>query len=327
MGRLGAEDDSGADARRPRIRRRDRRDGAGSARLRDRRSRVRRRSHHVRFLPQLSRRAPASVPQHGGRRREPRRRVRRIPGDSGIQRVQDSAGDFRRSRVDLRSVRQRDAHGVVVQPRRRGRADHRRGPDRHHGRRDRQARRRAQRRHHRYQRLSARARAQDGRDAGGQRRARVAARRDGRPAHDRRLRRRSRDVGRAERVHEPARGDEPRRQGCVARHPARADGDRLEPGDLQGARDQGHLRPRDVRDLVQDGRDAAERPRPVADHHAPLRGRRLRARLRRDAVRRKRQGDSRLDRLSRLSVETGQRGAIAACPVFVCTRTVTRRNA
>ena len=67
---------------------------------------------------------------------------------------------------------------------------------------------------------------------------------------------------------------EPRRQGRAARHSARADGDRLEPGDLQGPRDQGHLRPRDVRDLVQDGRDAAERPRPLADHHAPLSRRR-----------------------------------------------------
>ena len=44
VGRVGAEDDSGADARRPRIRRRDRRDGAGGARLRDRRPRVRRRA-------------------------------------------------------------------------------------------------------------------------------------------------------------------------------------------------------------------------------------------------------------------------------------------
>ena len=51
--------------------------------------------------------------------------------------------------------------------------------------------------------------------------------------------------------------------------PAR-DGDRLEPGDLQGPRDQGHLRARDVRDLVQDGRDAAKRARPHADDHASL---------------------------------------------------------
>ena len=34
---------------------------------------------------------------------------------------------------DLRSVRQRRAHGPVVSTARRGRADHRRRPDRHHG--------------------------------------------------------------------------------------------------------------------------------------------------------------------------------------------------
>ena len=48
--------------------------------------------------------------------------------------------------------------------------------------------------------------------------------------------------------------------------------DRLEPGDLQGPRDQGHLRPRDVRDLVQDGGDAAERARRQRRDHAPLPG-------------------------------------------------------
>ena len=80
LGRVGAEDHSGADARRPRIRRRDRRDGPGGARLHDRRPRLGRRPHHLRLLPQLPRRAPPSVPQHRRRRRQSRRRVRRIPG-------------------------------------------------------------------------------------------------------------------------------------------------------------------------------------------------------------------------------------------------------
>ena len=51
--------------------------------------------------------------------------------------------------------------------------------------------------------------------------------------------------------------------------PDRRDRDRLEHGDLQHAHDQGHLRPRDVRDLVQDDRDAAGRAstsRPVITH-------------------------------------------------------------
>ena len=87
---------------------------------------------------------------------------------------------------------------------------------------------------------------------------------------------------------------ESRRQGRAARHSSAEHGDRLEPGHLQGAGDQGHLRPRDVRDLVQDGRDAAERARSVADHHASLRGRGIRGGLRDDAFRRERQGRARL---------------------------------
>ena len=48
--------------------------------------------------------------------------------------------DLRRRR-DLRPVRQRRAHGALVPGARRGRADHRRRPDRHHGRGRRAARR------------------------------------------------------------------------------------------------------------------------------------------------------------------------------------------
>ena len=94
-----------------------------------------------------------------------------IPAFNAFQLPDD---DPRRDRRDLRPVRQRRAHRAVLRPGRRGRADHRRRPDRHHGGRDRPARRRAPRRHHRRQRLPARPRAQDGRDA---RRQRDAARR------------------------------------------------------------------------------------------------------------------------------------------------------
>ena len=101
-----------------------------------------------------------------GRRRQPPGLLRRVPRDPGVQRVQAQRRDHRRRGLDPRSVRQRHAHGAVVQPGRRGRADHGRRPDRHHGRRDRAPRRRAPHRDHRRQRLPARPRAQDGRDAG-----------------------------------------------------------------------------------------------------------------------------------------------------------------
>jgi cysteine synthase A len=51
---------------------------------------------------------------------------------------------------------------------------------------------------------------------------------------------------------------------------------RLEQGDLQHAHDQGHLRPRDVRDLVQDDGHAPGRTRHPAGHHPPLTGNDLR---------------------------------------------------
>ena len=132
---LGAEDDPGADGRRPRVLRRDRRDRQRGARLQARRPRLRRRPHHLRPLPQLPRRAPPPVPQHRRRRRQPPGLLRRVPGDPGGQRVQARRRDLRRRRLDLRSVRQRHAHRALVRPGRRGRADHRRRPDRHHGRR------------------------------------------------------------------------------------------------------------------------------------------------------------------------------------------------
>jgi hypothetical protein len=54
------------------------------SRLRGRRPRLRRRPHHLRPLPQLPRRPPAPLPQHGRRRRQPRRGA--SPNTSSIPR-------------------------------------------------------------------------------------------------------------------------------------------------------------------------------------------------------------------------------------------------
>ena len=88
VGRLGAEDHSGADGRGPRVLRAHRRAGLRGPRAQGRRPRLRRRPHHLRLLPQLPRRPPPPVPQHGRRRREPPGRLRRVSGDPGRQRLQ-----------------------------------------------------------------------------------------------------------------------------------------------------------------------------------------------------------------------------------------------
>ena len=155
LGCLGAENRPRAHGRRPRILRGNRRAGQRSARLQHRRSRIGRRPHHLRALPQLPGRPAASVPQHLERGREPPRGIRRISDHSGDQRVQIAARHRRRNRIHSRSVRQRHAHGAGVQRRRRGCADHRRRPHRHHGGGDCQALRRAAHRHHGRERLSA----------------------------------------------------------------------------------------------------------------------------------------------------------------------------
>ena len=74
------------------------------------------------------------------------------------------------------------------------------------------------------------------------------------------------------------------RSPCSA-SPTQRDRHRLEHGRLQHAHDQGHLRPRDVRDLVQDDRHAPSRPGHQPGHHPPLSLQRVREGLRRDAVR------------------------------------------
>ena len=164
-------------------------------RLQAGRSRLRRRPHHLRPLPQLPRRQAPPVPQHRRRRREPPRRA--SPSTSSIPAVNvfklpDAIADEIAAILDPLGNAVHTA--LVVRPGRRGRADHRRRPDRHHGRGDRALRRRAPRRDHRRQRLPAGAGAQDGRDARGQRHARHARRRDEAARHDGGLRRRAGDV-------------------------------------------------------------------------------------------------------------------------------------
>jgi hypothetical protein len=70
LGRVGPEDHPRPDARRPRVRGRDRRHRQSRERLLDRRPRERRGPHHLRPLPQLPRGQASPLPQHRGRRRE-----------------------------------------------------------------------------------------------------------------------------------------------------------------------------------------------------------------------------------------------------------------
>ena len=77
--------------------------------------------------------------------------------------------DRRRARRDPRSARQRRPHRALLRPRRRGRADHRRRADRHHGGRGRAPCRRAARRDHRRQSAAAEARGRSRRRGAGRR--------------------------------------------------------------------------------------------------------------------------------------------------------------
>ena len=67
---------------------------------------------------------------------------------------------------------------------------------------------------------------------------------------------------------------------AVLGHPGRPDDTRHQRRDLQGSRDPGDLRAADLRDLVQDGRDAAERTRRQRHHHPRAAGRPIRRSLR-----------------------------------------------
>src|SRR5262249_36574684 len=137
-----------------------------------------------------------------------------------------------------------------------------------------------------------------GRHPGGGRALRDAGRCDAEPGDDRGLRRGNGDVGERSGVPGHAFGDEPRRAGGDPRDPAERDFDRLEPGHLQGPGAQGRVRPRDVRDLVQDGGHAPERSGRGPGGDPPLPGGAVRRGVRGDALRPERQGHPRLDRLT-----------------------------
>ena len=170
MGRVGAEDDSGADGRRPRIRRRDRRGRRQRQRLFPRHDRLGRGPYRLRPLPQLHGRPAAPLPLHQRRRRQPARRLRRIYRHPQRQCLAPCRRHRPRHRLDLRSVRQRRPHRLAMGSGRRGRADHRRRPDRRDGGRGGPPRRRPPRRHHRRQRLPPRPRRAARRDPHRQRR-------------------------------------------------------------------------------------------------------------------------------------------------------------
>jgi threonine 3-dehydrogenase len=185
-----------------------------------------------------------------GRRRQPSRRLRRVhrcrcpTSGSTTNRHRPRRGGH------LRPVRQRRAHGAAVRPARRGRADHRRRPDRLHGGGGMPPRRRAPRRHHRPQP----GRLELAKPMGATRTVdvtRETSRRAARAGHERRLRRRLEMSGNPQAFRDMlATCATAARSRCSAS--PREDRHRLEHGDLQHADDQGHLRPRDVRDLVQD---------------------------------------------------------------------------
>src|SRR5262249_20061050 len=87
----------------------------------------------------------------------------------------------------------------------------------------------------------------------------------------------------------------PRRPDRDPRDPVETGRARPQPRDLRHAHDPGHLRPRDVRDLVSDVGDARVRPRHQPGHHAPLLVRRLRGGVCSRPLRRLREGDHGLD--------------------------------
>ena len=164
LGRLGAEDDAGADGDRPRIRRPDRRGGlerhrfpvgdivSGEGHVVCGRCRncLAGRRHLCKDTKGIGVNRPAAFAQYLAL---PMTNV--WAHDPNIPR--DVA-------VDFRPVRQRGAHGASIRLLGRRRADHRRGPDRNHGRGRRPARGRRQRRGDRRQSVSTRPGAADGCD-------------------------------------------------------------------------------------------------------------------------------------------------------------------
>ena len=256
--------------------------GDGRAGSRARRPGQRRGPHRLRPLPQLPGRAPPPLRAHRGHRRRPPRRLRRVrraPGDQRLAARCRADPARRRSPSSTRSATPCTRRSPSRA--RRGRADHRRRARsacmaaavvRHAGARHVVITDVNPTRLELAGKMGVVAR---------RRRAQLPARRgDGRPRHDGGLRRRPGDVRQPGRAAADDRVDGARRAHRAARASGGRDPDRLGARDLQRAHDQGHLRPRDVRDLVQDDGDGPERARHLAGDHPPLRRRRLRGGLR-----------------------------------------------
>ena len=276
LGRVGAEDHPGADARRPRILRRDRRDGQRGARLQASATASPARATSPAAIAAIAAPGERHLCRNTvGRRRQPARlpspSTCRMPA-SNVFKLPAGIPDEIASILDPSAMRRtprspstwsaRTCSSPAPAP---SASWRRRSPPR----------RRAPRGHHRRQRLPPGPRARSmGATRARERRARDARRRSWRSS----AWSEGFDVGLGDVAATPRpsasmldamnHGGQRR----DARHPRRGHRHRLEPGHLQGADAQGHLRPRDVRDLVQDvamlqsGLDIS----PVITHRLPM---------------------------------------------------------
>src|SRR5207237_8085536 len=99
---------------------------------------------------------------------------------------------------------------------------------------------------------------------------RKPARRVEETRHERRFRRRARNVRQPKSIRRYPSEPVSRRQNRAARYYARHVRDRLERRRLQSIDDQRNLRPRNVRNLVQNDRADSIRPRHFTRHYPPL---------------------------------------------------------
>ncbi len=285
---------------------RDRRDRLERQRFPVGRDRQRRGARGLRPLPQLPGRAPASVQGHQGGRRQSARGVRRIPVAADDQRLAARLGR-RQPCPASRATCSRSSIRSATRSTRRLQFDvlgedvliTGAGPDRHHGRRRGAACRGAASwsitdvNPYRLELAQ-----EDGRDAGRRRAQRV----DWPTCRSELGMKEGFDVG-LEMSGNPDAFRDMLANMChggkiaMLGIPDARDGHRLEHRRLQHAHDQGHLRPRNVRDLVQDDGDAAigagYQP---GDHASAIRSASLRKGFDGHAVGRVGQGDADLER-------------------------------
>ena len=139
--------------------------GSNVADLHPGRHRQRRGARRVRPLPALPGRPLSPLRQHAWPRRQPGRRVCRVRCPAGDERLAPLAGHRPGRHGDLRSVWERGPHGAGLSGPGRGRARRRRRADRAHGDRGGPPCRRSLRRRERAERVSPGARGPDGSDA------------------------------------------------------------------------------------------------------------------------------------------------------------------